>query len=408
MKRVIEFTQVIERGCGLDVHKETVVGTIRGIGIDEQTQTFGTFTEDLEQLRDWLKSHRISHLAMESTGVYWKPVFNILERHFEVILVNARHIKYVPGHKTDKKDSAWIAKLLLSGLLKGSFIPPQVNRELRELYRYKRKLIGQTVAERNRLQKILEDANIKLASVITDVCGVRGTAIVNAIIEGETNPVVLADLAKGSLKKKKNILQSALRGNITAHHRFMLKTIRKSLCHIESIIADVDQQIEHYLMQFRQDVELLQTIPGVGKETATGMIAEMGTDMDVFPDHKHLASWVGMCPGNNESAGKKKSERITHGNKSLKTTLTEAAWAASHTKDTFLKRKYNSLVGRRGKKRALIAVGHKILCAACHILKNKEVYTEPNDLALAEKRKQALIHRYTRRLHELGAKPHLN
>ena len=408
MKRVVEFTQVIERGCGLDVHKETVVATIRGSGITEQTKTFGTFTEDLEQLRDWLQGHRITHLAMESTGVYWKPVFNILERHFEVILVNARHIKYVPGHKTDKKDSAWIAKLLLSGLLKGSFIPPQINRELRELYRYKRKLIGQTVAERNRLQKILEDANIKLASVITDVCGVSGTAIIDAVIKGETNPVALAGLAKGSLRKKKSILQSALRGNITAHHRFMLKTIRKSLAFMESVIADVDQQIEHYLMEFRQEVELLETIPGVGIETATGIIAEMGTDMSVFPDHKHLASWAGMCPGNNESAGKKKSERITHGNKSLKTTLTEAAWAASHTKETFLKRKYNSLVGRRGKKRALIAVGHKILCAAYCILKNKEPYTEPNDLVLAEKRKQALIRKYSQRLHELGAMPHLN
>jgi transposase len=408
MKRIVEFTQMIDRGCGLDVHKETVVATIRGSGITEQTKTFGTFTEDLEQLRDWLLGHRITHIAMESTGVYWKPVFNILEQHFEVILVNARHIKYVPGHKTDKKDSAWIAKLLLSGLLKGSFIPPQVNRELRELYRYKRKLIGQTVAERNRLQKILEDANIKLASVITDVCGASGRAILSAIIEGETNPVVLADLGKGSLKKKKAILQSALKGNITDHHRFMLKTIRKSLACIESVIADVDQQIGHYLMEFRQEVELLQTIPGVGVETATGIIAEMGTDMHVFPDHNHLASWAGMCPGNNESAGKKKSERITHGNKSLKTTLTEAAWAASHTKDTFLKRKYNGLVGRRGKKRALIAVGHKILCAVYHILKNKEAYVEPDDFALAEKRKQALIRKYSRRLHELGAMPHLN
>ena len=257
MKHVVEFTQVIGRGCGLDVHKETLVATIRGHGINEQAKTFGTFTQDLEQLRDWLKGYGITHLDMESTGVYWKPVFNILEKHLEIIVVNARHIKYVPGHKTDKKDSAWIAKLLLSGLLKGSFIPPQANRELRDLYRYKRKLIGQTVAGRNRLQKIPEDANIKIASVITDVCGASGTAMVDAIIQGETNPVTLAELAKGSLKKKKAVLQSTLRGHITDHHRFILKTIRKSPKHIEPVITDVDEQIEHYLQQFRQEVELL-------------------------------------------------------------------------------------------------------------------------------------------------------
>lgn len=404
----ISFPQIVDRGCGLDVHKETVVATIRGSGLEEETRTFGTFTEDLELFRDWLKQHSVTHIAMESTGIYWKPVFNILEKHFEILLVNARHIKYVPGHKTDKKDSAWIAKLLLSGLLKGSFIPPQANRELRDLYRYKRKLVSQTVAERNRLQKILEDANIKLSSVVSDVFGASGQAIINALIQGETNPTALASLAKGTLKKKQALLQAALRGNLTAHHQFMLKTVRKSLRNIEEIIADVDNQIEQYLQQFRQEVELLQSLPGVAKETATCLIAEIGTDMSVFPDQKHLSSWAGMCPGNNESAGKKKSEKTTKGNKTLKTALTEAAWAASHQKDCYLQRKYFSLIGRRGKKRALIAVGHKILCAAYFILKYKTPYQEPNDTELAEKRKQALIRRSIQRLHELGVDLRLN
>jgi transposase len=408
MPNVVEFPQIVERGCGLDVHKESVVASIKGTGIIEETRTFGTFTCDLLALGLWLKENQVTHLAMESTGIYWKPVYNILSAEFSIILVNARHIKHVPGHKTDKKDSNWIAKLLISGLLKGSFIPEQPIRELRELYRYKRKLIGQRVAERNRLQKILEDANIKLASVVSDVFGVSGTAIVQALIQGDTDVFHLAALAKGSLKKKVALLQLALQGNITMHHRFMLKTLMHSLENIESLISDIDLQIGQTLQPYQQQLRLLETIPGVGAETAGGIIAEVGCNMEVFPSEKHLASWAGVCPGNNESAGKKKSERITHGNKSLKTALVEAAWAASHTRDTYLKRKYNSLIARRGKKRALIAVGHKILCAAYFILKNMEEYKEPNDTALMEKRKQAQIQRYFKRLHELGVAPRLN
>lgn len=408
MPNVVEFPQIVERGCGLDVHKESVVATIKGTGISEQTRTFGTFTCDLLALCQWLQEYHITHLAMESTGVYWKPVYNILSQDFQIILVNARHIKQVPGHKTDRKDSSWIAKLLLSGLLKGSFIPEQPIRELRELYRYKRKLIGQRVAERNRLQKILEDANIKLASVVSDVFGVSGTAIIEAIMAGNTDPGLLAALAKGSLKKKQALLQMALEGHITPHHCFMLRKHTQALRNIEALITEIDRQMANILMPHQQQLELLISIPGVGSETATGIIAEIGTDMEVFPSEKHLASWAGVCPGNNESAGKKKSERTTHGNKILKTVLVEAAWAASHTKDSSLKRKYNSLIIRRGKKRALIAVGHKILCAAFFILKNMEQYREPNDTVLVEKRKQAQIKRYFKRLHELGVNPRLN
>ena len=408
MPNVVEFPQLIERGCGLDVHQQTVVATIKGAGIVEETRTFGTFTCDLEILKTWLQENHITHLAMESTGGYWKPVYNILSADFEIILVNARHIKNVPGHKTDKKDSSWIAKLLLSGLLKGSFIPEQSIRELRELYRYKRKLIGQRVAERNRLQKILQDANIKLTSVVSDLFGATGSAILQALTEGQTDPFYLASLAKGSLKNKKAELQLALQGRLTLHHQFMLKIHIRALDNIESLIADIDERINQCQEPYQQQLQLLQTIPGVGRETAGGIIAEIGCDMEAFPSEKHLASWAGVCPGNNESAGKKKSERTTHGNKTLKTALTEAAWAASHTKDSFLRRKYNSLITRRGKKRALIAVGHKILCAAYFILKNMEEYKEPDETMLFEKRKQAQIGRYLKRLHELGVSPRLN
>lgn len=398
----VSFEQIIYRGCGIDVHKDNVVVTIKGEGLKEETRTFSTFTSSLLLLVEWLKVNEVTHVAMESTGVYWKPVFNIIEPHFELLLVNARHIKHVPGHKTDCKDSAWIAKLLLSGLLKGSFIPPRPNRELRELYRYKRKVVSQRVAEYNRLQKVLEDANIKIASVMSDVFGVSGWAMICAIIEGESNPVKLASLARGSLKKKIPQLTEALRGNITEHHRFMLRLSKKAINNLDDLITDIDLQIEKYLADNATEMSLLQTIPGVQQQTATAIIAEIGTDMNAFPDQHHLASWCGICPGNNESAGKKKSERITHGNKTLKTALVEAAWAASHTKDSYLKRKYHSLAIRRGNKRALIAIAHKILTAAYFILKNRVVYQEPDNTQWVEKRKQAQIKNHLKRLHELG------
>ena len=268
MPNVVEFPQIVERGCGLDVHKESVVATIKGTGIPEETRTFGTFTCDLIALGSWLQEQGITHLAMESTGIYWRPVYNILSKRFSIILVNARHIKYVPGHKTDRKDSNWIAKLLITGLLKGSFIPEQRIRELRELYHYKRKQIGQRVAERNRVQKVFEDANIKLGSVVSDVFGVTGTAILEAIIQGNTNAADLAALAKGSLKKKTVLLQLALQGNITPHHRFMLKTLRHSLSNIEALIEQIDLQIGQALEPYQQQLRLLETIPGVGAETA--------------------------------------------------------------------------------------------------------------------------------------------
>lgn len=304
--QVVEFEQILHRGCGMDVHKGTVVATVSGTGIKQETRTFSTFTSSLIELKEWLKSLEVSQVAMESTGIYWKPVFNVLEQDLEIVLVNARHIKNVPGHKTDKKDSQWIAKLLLSGLLKGSFIPPKDIRELRDLFRYKRKLTSQISSEKNRLQKILEDANIKISSIVSDTFGVSATKIIDAILEGQNDIEELVKLCHGRLNSKKAALKEALVGKLTEHHKFMLRIIKKSIANIEEIVVEVEKQIDEQTLGYQIEMELLQTIPGVGKDTSIGIIAEIGVDMNVFPNEQHLASWAGMSPGNNESAGKKK------------------------------------------------------------------------------------------------------
>lgn len=404
-KSEIGFEQIFERGCGIDVHKNIIVATIKGLGIKEETKTFSGFTASIEELREWLKTNQITHVAMESTGVYWKPIFNILESDFEIILVNARHIKNVPGHKTDKKDSKWIAKLLLSGLLKGSFIPKKPIRELRDLTRYKRKIIEQVASEKNRIQKILEDANIKLSCVVSDMDGTTATKIINAMITGVEDIEELMKFRHGKIQSSKEDLAKALKGNLTTHHKFMLQTIKMSIKEKESIIALLDNQIDKHLKEneLELDATLLTSIPGVGKEGACYILAEIGNDMQQFPDENHLSSWAGISPGNNESAGKKKSSRITHGNKYLRAMLVQFAWAATRTKNTYLRSKYESLVGRRGKKRALIAVGHKILVATYFILKDKVKYKELGGEFLQDKKKDKQISRYMKLLKELGA-----
>lgn len=390
---VVEFPQLIDRGCGLDVHKDNVVASIKGTGLSEETRTFFTFTNDLEELTAWLRSHNITHIAMESTGVYWRPVYYILEDFFEIILVNARHIKNVPGHKTDKKDSEWIAKLLLSGLLKHSFVADGPIRELRTLTRHRRKLINERSREKNRLQNILEDANIKLGSVISDVFSKTGTGIMELLLNGITDPVILANQAKGSLVNKKDILQRALHGRFTERHRFMLSLITQTIDSLSNLIKQVENQIELYIQDMQQQINLLQTIPGVARQSAIGIIAEIGIDMSQFCSDKHLASWAGVCPGNNESAGKVRSSRITHGNTHLKTTLIETAWAASHTINTHLSFKYGVLAHRRGKKKATMAIAHDILTASYHIIRDKVPYKEPflREDILMQRRKAEML-----------------
>lgn len=304
--QIISFEQIVARGCGMDVHKDTVVATISGAGIKDDTRTFTTFTNDLLSLSDWLKEHGVTHVAMESTGIYWKPIFNILEEDFEILLVNARHIKHVPGHKTDKKDSKWIAKLLLSGLLKASFIPPRDIRELRDLFRYRKKLTAQAAAERNRFEKILQDANFKMSTVISDIFGVSGTKLIDALLEGNDNFDELIELCHGRIKAKREQLKEALVGKLTPHHKFMLRVIRKSLLAIGELVDEVDRQIDEQTKNYTVELDLLRTIPGVSKVSSVALLAEIGPDMSKFPNEQHLASWAGLCPGNNESAGKKK------------------------------------------------------------------------------------------------------
>ena len=393
---------IVEKGCGLDVHKETVVGCIMGTGIKKEIKTYTTMTNDLLKLKGWLQESGITHVAMESTGVYWKPVFNILEDHFEVILVNARHVKNVPGRKTDVQDSEWLCKLLRSGLVSGSFIPPRDIRELRDLTRHKRKLIQAIVSEKQRVEKVLEDANIKLSSIASDTFGASGKKIIEELIRGELQAEAMAELSKGRLRQKRGDLKEALVGQVREHHKFMIKVSLKHIRAIEKILSDIERKIQEKINRhYKEEYELLQTIPGVKGEAST-LIAEMGVDMGRFPSEGHLSSWAGMSPGNNESAGKKKPGSTTCGNKCLKTMLTEFGWVASKTKDTYLRSKYHSLVGRRGKKKALVALGHKILVMCYYILKDRVAYKELGVDYLDKRRKDKIARSCIKRLNHLG------
>jgi transposase len=305
---VVEFEQIVHRGCGLDVHKQTVVATIDGEGINRETRTFDTFTASLQELRTWPRGHSITHVAMESTGVYWKPVFNILEGDFKVMLVNARHLKNVPGRKTDKIDSQWICKLLRSGLLNASFIPEQKVRGLRDLSRYATKLTGQMSSEKNRVQKILEDANIKLGSVLTDTQGAVSIRSIDGLIRGRTDSSqLIEECYHKRLKATKAELLKAITGKLTDHHRFLLGQVQSHIEYLESQISIIEAQMDGLLMDHGQRLALLEEIPGVGERAAKKILTEIGTDMGVFPSEKHLAKWAGMSPGNNESGGKKKA-----------------------------------------------------------------------------------------------------
>ena len=370
---------VNKRCCGLDVHKRVVVCCImiREEGkVTKEIRSFGTMTSDLLVLHDWLKAHGVTHVAMESTGIYWKPVYNLLEDDFEVLLVNAAHVRNVPGRKTDVKDCEWIAELLSHGLLKGSFIPPRPIRDLRDLTRYRKSLTDERIREVNRLQKFLESANIKLSSVATDIMGASGRAMLQALLHGSTDPNILADLAKGRLRKKLPLLRQALEGRFRPHHRFLLEQILSHLDFLDESIERMSEEVTRRTGPFVEEIELLKTIPGVEQRVAETIVAEVGVDMERFPTHRHISAWTGICPGNNESAGKRKSGKVRKGNKWLKRTLVESAWAASQTKETYLSAQYHRLVRRRGKKRAAVAVGHTVLVIAYCLLRYKTAYQE--------------------------------
>ena len=391
--------------CGLDVHKKGVTACVLwASGRRRQTRAFGTFTRELLELGDWLRACGVTHVAMESTGVYWKPVWNLLEGLFEVLLVNAQHIKAVPGRKTDQKDSEWIADLLQHGLLRASFVPPTPIRELRDLTRYRASLAQEINRIANRIQKVLEDANIKLASVATDTLGASGRAMLEAMVKGEQDSQRLAEMAQGKLRNKIPELQEALQGRVSRHHRFLLRELLDHLYFVESKMQRVEQEVAERLGPFQSEVARLCTIPGVDRVTAWGLLAEIGLSMKQFPDAQHLASWAGLCPGSHESAGKRKSGKIRKGSLWLRRCLCQGAWAVSTKKNNYLSALYRRLAARRGSKRATIAVAHKLLVIAYHILRDGTCYSDLGADHFDRLNPEGLRRRLTKRLEGLGFK----
>jgi transposase len=401
-----------ERCCGLDIHKKTVVACVIVPSPDgkpmKEVCHFGTMTDDLLRLGDWLGAHEVTHVAMESTGVYWKPLWNLLEEQCALLLVNARHVKAVPGRKTDVKDCEWLADLLRHGLLRPSFVPERPQRELRELTRYRTSLVQERSAEVNRLQKTLEGANIKLGDVATDIMGLSGRQMLAALINGETDAAAIAQLAQGRLRDKLPALERALVGRVGPHQRFLLARQLAHIDFLDAAIAEVSAEIAERLRPFAAELERLETIPGVGRRTAEVLLAEIGTDMGRFPTPAHLASWAGMCPGNDESAGKRRSGKTRKGSPWLRSTLIEAARAAGRSKRTYLSAHYHRLAARRGTKRAAVAVGHTILVIAYHVLSEGEVYHDRGDRYFDKRDQQAVERRLVARLEGLGYKVSLD
>ena len=371
---------IYPRCCGLDVHKKTVVACLLTPGADGKPtkviRTFGTMTADLVALAAWLAAAGCTHVAMESTGVYWKPIWNLLEQRFHLLLVNARHMKAVPGRKSDVRDSEWIAELLQHGLLRGSFVPDRAQRELRELTRYRMALVRQRTAQANRLQKTLEGANIKLASVATDILGVSGQQILAALIAGELDPRVLAELAQGLLRKKIAQLEHALTGQVDAHQRFLLRRHLEQIEGLAAALVDVSAEIAERMRPSEALIARLDAIPGIGRYVAEALLAEIGTDMRRFPSAQHLASWAGMCPGQYESAGKRQRGTTRKGSPWLRALLVQAAHAAARTQETYLAAQYRRLAVRRGKQRAAVAVGHTLLVIIYHMITEETEYQD--------------------------------
>src|SRR5579883_1068735 len=438
---------VYRRCCGIDIHKKMIVACVitetESGQRHKEIRTFRTVTSDLLELLDWLKAAACTHVAMESTGVYWKPIYNILEGHFELLVVNAQHIKAVPGRKTDVRDAEWIADLLQHGLLKGSYIPPAPQRELRELTRYRVSLVQERARAVNRLQKTLEDTNLKLGDVATDIMGKSARAMLEALLAGQTDPGKLADLARGRLKAKRAQLEEALVGTVKPHHRFMLSEQLVLIDTLDEAIERVSQEIalrldpppdpqegepEHQAesnqqaeaaqagasaqepepeqkkpgLSWKEAVAFLDSIPGINQRAAEGILAEIGIDMSRFPTAGHLASWAGMCPGNNESAGKRLSGKTRKGSPWLRKLLVEAAHAAAHAKNTYLSAQYHRLAARRGKKKAMVAVGHTILVIIYHLLQQQKSYEELGGNYFDERERRDTEKRLVRRLEKLG------
>lgn len=436
---------VIHRCCaGLDVHKKTVQACIRRIdeanGVSTSSREFGTTSRELELLRAWLAQQSVTHVAMESTGVFWKPVYNVLEAEFTLLLCNAQHVKNVPGRKTDVKDAQWLAELLQFGLLRGSFVPPSAQRELRDLTRTRATLEQEKTAVANRIQKVLEDANIKLSCVATDVLGATGRAILLKLMAGQTDPAELAELARGQLKKKKAALKAALDGHrLSAHHQFMLRLYWENLRFLEGQVEQVDARIQQQTasrelsplaelpsqpaqtatptetgdgrsrpanasaaLPFVSAISLLDAVAGINRCSAENILAEIGTDMSRFPSAAHLASWAGMCPGSNESAGKKHSGKTRRGDRWLRAALVQAAWGAVHTKKSYFRSLYYRLAPRRGKQRAIIAVAHSLLVTLYHMLKRHALFVDLGVDYAPRRNKERSTRRLITQLEALG------
>jgi transposase len=392
------------RCAGLDVHKDSVVARIRCVTepVHDEVKTFATTTSALLELNEFLSAHGVTHVAMEATGVYWKPVWHLLEGDFELILANAQHIKNVPGRKTDVSDAGWIADLLAHGLIRSSFVPPAPIQELRDLTRTRKQLVREVSQHSSRIQKVLEDANLKLGSVLSDVLGKSGRAILEALIAGQSDPEKLADLAQGTARKKRAELIEALHGRIRPHHRGLLKVHLKLVATLEQAIADIDATVGKALASIHESARLLTTMPGISDVTAHVIVAEVGVDMTRFASDAHLRSWAGFCPRSDESAGKRRSTRVRKGAPWLKTTLVSAAWAAVRVKESYLQAQFHRLRARRGAKKAILAVASSMLTAAYHMLKNSVEYQDLGASHFTRRDREKIILRLVRRINDLG------
>jgi transposase len=397
---------IVECGAGLDIHQATIVATVRRPdghgGRTVETQTFGTMTVDLLTLRDWLQACGVTHVAMESTGVYWKPIYYLLEDGFTVTLVNMQHLKIVPGRKTDVSDSAWLAQCLEWGLLKGSLVPPAAIRDVRDLTRYRKKQIEDRAQEANRLHKVLEEAGLKLSTVLTDVLGKSGRAMLAALVAGTTDAAMLAELARGRLRQKLPALREALRGQYRAHHAFLISQILAKIDFLEEAITTLTEEIDRHIRPFEAMVARLTTVPGIARRTAITILAETGGNMAAFPTAGHLCSWAAMCPGQNESAGKRRSGRMRAGNRFLRGALLEAGWACTRAKGTALQARYLRIKRHRGHKKAVVAVGHQLLEIAYYILRDGVDYRELGAEYFARRDRERATQRHLKQLQALG------